>query len=66
MFKSIHCDSSIEWKLIILVQLFHFSTQYFHFDAGNSQPQIRIENQPMRSKEQQLNQRFELVLPISC
>lgn len=40
----------------------HFNTVYFHYNAG-SQPLIRIENESIRSREQQ-KLLFELTLPV--
>lgn len=48
----------------------HFSTDvtlfysYLHYDAGNNQSQITVDNQPMRSQKQ-LNELLELALSFN-
>lgn len=41
--------------------------KYSHYDRGNrnNQSKNRIKKQPMKSCEQQLNQPFELALPVN-
>lgn len=64
--KSIDFDSSINFKWeLVLVQLLHCSTDYFHYDTSNCRSHIRIQNETMRSHEQ-LNQLFDVVLPVNC